>query len=54
MGVNAEPIVRDALPGEYATVSELTVEVYVGEGYVPAGNPYVHELADVEHRAASA
>ncbi|WP_280201363.1 GNAT family N-acetyltransferase [Nocardia cyriacigeorgica] len=54
MGVNAELIVRDALPTEYAAVSELTVEVYVGEGYVPAGNPYVHELADVEHRAASA
>jgi len=54
MGAHAELIVRDAVPSEYAAVSELTVEVYVGEGYVPADNPYVHELADVEQRAASA
>ncbi|WP_280235500.1 GNAT family N-acetyltransferase [Nocardia cyriacigeorgica] len=54
MGVNAELIVRDARATEYETVTELTLEVYVGEGYVPPDNPYVDELADTARRAASA
>ncbi|MGQ4596704.1 GNAT family N-acetyltransferase [Nocardia sp. R6R-6] len=47
-------VVREARPQEYATVGELTVEVYVGEGYIRASSPYVDELADPARRAASA
>ncbi|NEW57004.1 GNAT family N-acetyltransferase [Nocardia cyriacigeorgica] len=54
MGVNAELTVRDVRATEYEAVTELTVEVYVGEGYVPVDDPYVHELADTVHRAESA
>ncbi|MBF6296840.1 GNAT family N-acetyltransferase [Nocardia amamiensis] len=46
-------VVRTATPEEYDAVGELTVEVYVGEGYVRASSPYVEELADPSRRAAS-
>ncbi|WUD70041.1 GNAT family N-acetyltransferase [Nocardia sp. NBC_00508] len=46
-------VVRMARPEEYDAVGELTVEVYVGEGYVRAASPYVAELADPARRAAS-
>ncbi|TQM31260.1 GNAT family N-acetyltransferase [Nocardia bhagyanarayanae] len=50
----SELIIRAATPEEYAAVGELTVDVYVGEGYVRPGSPYVAELADAERRAAAA
>lgn len=53
MGVNG-PVVRPARPDEYAAVGELTVDVYVGEGYVSPDSPYVAELADTESRGAAA
>lgn len=50
----SELVIRTAIPEEYAAVGELTVDVYVGEGYVRPGSPYVAELADTERRAAAA
>ncbi|TCJ99334.1 GNAT family N-acetyltransferase [Nocardia alba] len=47
-------LIRTARPAEYDAVAALTVEVYVGEGYVSDGDDYVRELADVAHRAAEA
>ncbi|MFC6010962.1 GNAT family N-acetyltransferase [Nocardia lasii] len=46
--------IRPAHPDEYAEVGALTVEVYVGDGYVPADDDYARELADTAHRAAAA
>jgi GNAT superfamily N-acetyltransferase len=55
MGVkDSGVVVRDARPDEYDAVGELTVEVYVGEGYVDPASPYKAELADITHRAAEA
>ncbi len=51
---DAGVVVRAARPEEYAAVGELTVEVYVGEGYVEAGSWYAGELADTARRAAAA
>ncbi|MGK8523560.1 GNAT family N-acetyltransferase [Nocardia asteroides] len=51
---DTEVVVRPARPEEYEAVGELTVEVYVGEGYVRPDSPYVRELADTARRAASA
>ncbi|MEV6254513.1 GNAT family N-acetyltransferase [Nocardia sp. NPDC051911] len=51
---DAGVVVRAARPEEYATIGELTVEVYVGESYVEAGSWYAGELADTARRAASA
>lgn len=47
-------LIRPAHPDEYDAVAALTVEVYVGDGYVADGDDYVRELADVPHRAAEA
>ncbi|APE38628.1 GNAT family N-acetyltransferase [Nocardia mangyaensis] len=47
-------LIRPARPDEYQAVAELTVQVYVGDGYVPADDDYAAELADVAHRAAAA
>lgn len=47
-------LIRPARPDEYDAVAALTVRVYVGDGYVPAGDDYATELADVAHRAAAA
>ncbi|MET7767745.1 GNAT family N-acetyltransferase [Nocardia sp. NPDC005366] len=55
MGDNdAELAIRTASAEEYRAVGALTVEVYVGEGYVGAGTPYAAQLADAEHRGAAA
>ncbi|MFG2445552.1 GNAT family N-acetyltransferase [Nocardia fluminea] len=47
-------LIRPAHPDEYDAVAALTVEVYVGDGYVADGDDYVRELADVPHRAVEA
>jgi GNAT superfamily N-acetyltransferase len=47
-------LIRPAHPDEYDAVAALTVEVYVGDGYVADGDDYVRELADVPHRADEA
>ncbi len=51
---DAGVVVREARPDEYDAVGELTVEVYVGEGFVEAGSWYAGELADAGRRAGSA
>ncbi|MFC9963813.1 GNAT family N-acetyltransferase [Nocardia ignorata] len=48
------PQIRTAQPDEYDAISALTVDVYVGDGYVPADNDYTRELGDAAHRAAHA
>lgn len=48
------PIVRPARPEEFATVGDLTVNAYVDDGFVAAGDDYVPELRDAAHRAAHA
>ncbi|MEV6767959.1 GNAT family N-acetyltransferase [Nocardia sp. NPDC051030] len=53
MGASAVEI-RDAVEGEFAAIGALTVEVYVGEGYVDGDSPYVAELADTSTRADAA
>ncbi|MFD3743151.1 GNAT family N-acetyltransferase [Nocardia sp. NPDC058633] len=45
-------LIRPAHPDDYDAVAALTVDVYVGDGYVTSGDGYVRELADVAHRAA--
>ncbi|MFF3225349.1 GNAT family N-acetyltransferase [Nocardia suismassiliense] len=47
-------VIRTAEPDEYAAVGALTVDVYVGEGFVQEESPYVADLADTAHRGASA
>ncbi|MVU76408.1 GNAT family N-acetyltransferase [Nocardia sp. ET3-3] len=47
-------VIRDAEPGDFAAVGDLTVEVYVGEGHVNPRSLYVAELADTGTRAESA
>ncbi|MFD3703872.1 GNAT family N-acetyltransferase [Nocardia sp. NPDC058658] len=46
--------IRPAHPDEYDAIAALTVDVYVGDGYVADGDDYVEELAAVAHRAAEA
>lgn len=46
--------VRLVKPEEYAAVAELTVGVYVGDGYIGADWAYVAELRDTAIRAAQA
>ncbi|MGN2636693.1 GNAT family N-acetyltransferase [Nocardia takedensis] len=48
------PEIRTAGPRDFEAVGELTLEVYVGEGYVRRHSPYVRELADTPHRAEHA
>ncbi|MEV0076782.1 GNAT family N-acetyltransferase [Nocardia neocaledoniensis] len=47
-------LIRTARADEFAAVAALTVQVYVGDGYVDQDDSYVTELADVGHRAAEA
>ncbi|MEV6275665.1 GNAT family N-acetyltransferase [Nocardia sp. NPDC051832] len=55
MGANDSAVViRTAKPDEFDAIGELTVEVYVGEGYVQADSLYVAELGDTPKRAAAA
>jgi GNAT superfamily N-acetyltransferase len=46
--------IRQALPAEFPTVSELTLAAYVDDGHVPADIAYVEELRDTEGRATTA
>lgn len=46
--------IRLAEPDEYAAAGELTAAIYVGDGFVPANDPYVDELRDAERRAKEA
>ena len=46
--------VRRAEPGELEQVGRLTAEVYVGDGFMPATDDYVHVLADAAGRADAA
>jgi ribosomal protein S18 acetylase RimI-like enzyme len=46
--------IRPARPHEYGAVGELAVDVYVGDGLVPAGSTYLERLADAADRAARA
>lgn len=48
------PEVRLARPEEYAAVTDVTLGVYVGGGYIPPDDYYVEELAATEKRAAEA
>lgn len=43
--------VRPAHPDEYVQIGELTTEVYVGEGFIPASSDYAATLADTANRA---
>ncbi|MBF6354836.1 GNAT family N-acetyltransferase [Nocardia higoensis] len=45
---------RTATATDHRRIGELTVAVYVGEGYVSPDSPYVDELADTARRAGSA
>ncbi|MEV0245798.1 GNAT family N-acetyltransferase [Nocardia sp. NPDC050712] len=55
MGANDSALViRAANPDDYDAIGELTVDVYVGEGYVQADSLYVAELGDTPKRAAAA
>jgi ribosomal protein S18 acetylase RimI-like enzyme len=47
----SEVQVRTARPDEYDLIGRLTVEVYVGEGFIDPGSPYVAKLSDVADRA---
>lgn len=49
-----DPVVRSARPDEFPAVAALTVEVYVGEGFVRPDGEYATELADVARRAETA
>ncbi len=46
--------VRPARPDELEAVGRLTVQVYVGDGYIDPADRYVLELADTPSRAAGA
>ena len=46
--------VRPVRPEEYAAVTALTLEVYVGGGYIPADDYYVAELSAPATRADEA
>ncbi len=50
-GGDREFVVRDARPDDYGAISDLTVAVYVAEGF--AGPGYAESLANVADRAAS-
>lgn len=41
---------RDAVPGDFPAIAELTVDVYVGEGFSSAS--YAATLGDMERRSA--
>ncbi|MBH0781399.1 GNAT family N-acetyltransferase [Nocardia bovistercoris] len=51
---DATPQIRTARPDDLDAVGELTLEVYVGEGYIRRSSPYVSELGDGARRAAHA
>ena len=47
-------MIRSATADDFAAVGELTVAVYIGEGFIPASSPYAQTLADTATRAAAA
>ncbi len=47
-------LIRPAEPGEYDAIGELTVRVYLAEGYTRAGSHYLPVLRDVATRAEKA
>lgn len=47
-------LIRTARPDEYEQIGELTVRVYLAEGYTRAGSHYLGVLADVGGRAEKA
>ncbi|MFI8658805.1 GNAT family N-acetyltransferase [Rhodococcus qingshengii] len=42
--------IREVLPAEFETVGELTVQSYVGGGFVVGGSPYAERLRDTATR----
>ena len=42
--------IREVLPAEFETVGELTVQSYVGGGFVAGGSPYAERLRDTATR----
>ncbi|MCM6776544.1 GNAT family N-acetyltransferase [Nocardia sp. CDC159] len=46
--------IRPVRSEEYGAVGSLTMDVYVGEGYIDPQSPYVAELSDAEARARAA
>ncbi|MGV9680800.1 GNAT family N-acetyltransferase [Nocardia sp. NPDC003482] len=46
--------IRPARESEYPDIGALTLDVYVGEGYIDPESPYVTELSDTETRARAA
>ncbi|MFR9752042.1 GNAT family N-acetyltransferase [Nocardia sp. 004] len=53
MRVHDPVVVRAARPEEYDEIGDLTVQVYIGGGYVSAHSPYVGELAATARRAVA-
>jgi GNAT superfamily N-acetyltransferase len=47
-------LIRRARPDEYEQIGELTVRVYLAEGYIRTGSHYLGVLADVAGRAEKA
>ena len=47
-------VIRDATPADFDAITALTVDVYVGGGFVPRSDPYAARLADTAARAADA
>jgi GNAT superfamily N-acetyltransferase len=47
-------LIRPARPDEYDAIGELSVRVYLAEGYTRADSPYNAVLRDVEPRAEKA
>ncbi|WP_374101061.1 GNAT family N-acetyltransferase [Antrihabitans sp. YC2-6] len=56
MAKNIRPpiTIRTARPDEYDAVAEVIVDVYVGDGFIPAGSDYASILAQTAARAAHA
>ncbi|CAN5349667.1 GNAT family N-acetyltransferase [Rhodococcus sp. ARC_M13] len=42
--------IREVLPAEFETVGELTLQSYVGGGFVAGGSPYAERLRDTATR----
>lgn len=46
--------IRRALPADIPAAARITVDAYVGSGFIRPGEPYAAKLADAAHRAANA
>ena len=49
--MTAEPVIRDATAEDFDAITDLTLDVYVGGGFVPPADPYAARLADIASRA---